>query len=120
MDVSECEYCGLTHGAANGLGLRSYMADLGFEMSLEMLSDSSAARVRIPTWLRTPKTRANTISVASGTSGSQTSLDAEDQNHTQHCGDSHKGSKQRNIGTAQENNWIETCQRTQQAEGTQT
>ena len=44
MNVSECEYCGLTHGAAHGLGLKSYMADLGFEMSLEILSDSSAAR----------------------------------------------------------------------------
>ena len=45
LNVSECEYYGLTHGAAHGLGLRSYMADLGFEMSLEILSDSSAARV---------------------------------------------------------------------------
>ena len=44
LNVSECEYYGLTHGAAHGLGLRSYMADLGFEMSLEILSDSSAAR----------------------------------------------------------------------------
>ena len=44
LNVSECEFCGLTHGAAHGLGLRSYMADLGFEMSLEILSDSSAAR----------------------------------------------------------------------------
>ena len=44
MNVCECEYCGLTHGAAHGLGLRSYMAKLGFEMSLEILSDSSAAR----------------------------------------------------------------------------
>ena len=44
LNVSECEYHGLTHGAAHGLGLRSYMADLGFEMSLEILSDGSAAR----------------------------------------------------------------------------
>ena len=44
LNVSECEYYGLTHGAAHGLGLRSYMADHGFEMSLEILSDSSAAR----------------------------------------------------------------------------
>ena len=44
LNVSGCEYYGLTHGAAHGLGLRSYMADLGFEMSLEILSDSSAAR----------------------------------------------------------------------------
>ena len=34
LNVSECEYCGLTHGAAHGLGLGSCMADLGFEMSL--------------------------------------------------------------------------------------
>ena len=44
LSVSECEYYALTHGAAHGVGLRSYMADLGFEMSLEMLSDSSATR----------------------------------------------------------------------------
>ena len=44
LNVSECGYFALTHGAAHGLGLRSYMADLGFEMSLEILSDSSAAR----------------------------------------------------------------------------
>ena len=28
LNVSECEYDGLTHGAAHGLGLGSYMADL--------------------------------------------------------------------------------------------
>ena len=44
LNVSECEYYALTHGAAHGLGLRSYMSDLGFEMSLEILSDSSAAK----------------------------------------------------------------------------
>ena len=44
LNVSECEYYGPTHGAAHGLGLRSCMADLGFEMSLEILSDCSAAR----------------------------------------------------------------------------
>ena len=44
LNVSECEYYGLTHGAAHGMGLRSYMADLGFDMSLEILSDSSVAR----------------------------------------------------------------------------
>ena len=42
LNVPECEYHALTHGAAHGLGLRSYMADLGLEMSLEILSDSSA------------------------------------------------------------------------------
>ena len=44
LKVSECEYYGLTHGAAHGLGLKAYMADLGFEMSLHIFSDSSAAR----------------------------------------------------------------------------
>ena len=44
LNVSECEYHALTDGAAHGLGLRSHMADLGFEMSLEVLSDGSAAR----------------------------------------------------------------------------
>ena len=41
---SECEYYALTHGAAHGLGLKEYMADLGFEISLQIFSDSSAAR----------------------------------------------------------------------------
>ena len=44
LNVSECEYDGLTHGAAHGLGLRSYMADLGFEILLEILRDRPAAR----------------------------------------------------------------------------
>ena len=44
LNVSECEYYGFTHGAAHGLGLRSYVAYFGFEMSLEILTDSSAAR----------------------------------------------------------------------------
>ena len=44
LNVSECEYHALTHGAAHGLGLRSYMADLGFEMSLEILSDIAQRR----------------------------------------------------------------------------
>ena len=82
LNVSECEYYALTHGAAHGHGLRSYMADLKFEMSLEILSDSSAVRAfRIPPWFGTPETRANTISVASGASGSSTSLSAQGQNH---------------------------------------
>ena len=42
--VSACEYYALTHGAAHGLGLKAYMADLGFEMSLHIFSDSSAAK----------------------------------------------------------------------------
>ena len=44
LNVSECEYYALTHGAAHGLGLKAYMADLGFDMSLHIFSDSSAAR----------------------------------------------------------------------------
>ena len=44
LNVSECEYYALTHGAAHGLGLKAYVADPGFEMSLQMFSDSSAAR----------------------------------------------------------------------------
>ena len=44
LNVSECEYHALTHGAAHGLGLKAYMADLGFEMSLQNFSDRSAAR----------------------------------------------------------------------------
>ena len=66
-----------------------------------------------PVWFGTPKTRANTMSMASRTSGSRTSLNTKDHNHAQHCGHSYKDSKQRNIGTTQENNWTKTCQRTQ-------
>ena len=44
QNVSECEYYALTHGAAHGLELKAYMAGLGFEMSLQNFSDSSAAR----------------------------------------------------------------------------
>ena len=44
LNVSECEYDALTHGAAHGLGLKAYMADLVFDMSLQIFSDSSAAR----------------------------------------------------------------------------
>ena len=42
LNVSECEYYALTHGAAHCLGLKAHMADLGFEMSLQIFSDSSA------------------------------------------------------------------------------
>ena len=44
----ECEFHALTQGAAHGVKLRSYTADLLFEMSLEILSDSSAARAFAP------------------------------------------------------------------------
>ena len=78
LNVSECEYYALTHGASRGLGLTSYLAALGFEMSLEILSDSSAARAFASRRGLTPETRANTISVAPGTSGSSTSLNTKD------------------------------------------
>ena len=45
LNVSECESYALTHGAAHGFGLKAHMADLGFEMSLHIFSDSSAAKV---------------------------------------------------------------------------
>ena len=44
LNVSECEYYALTHGAAHGLGLQACMADLGVEMFLQISSDSSAAK----------------------------------------------------------------------------
>ena len=44
LNVYVCEYYALTHCAAHGLGLKAYIADLGFEMSLQFLSDSSAAK----------------------------------------------------------------------------
>ena len=48
LNVSVCEYYALTNGAAHGLGLKAYMADLGFEMSLQIFSDSSAAKAFAP------------------------------------------------------------------------
>ena len=42
LNVSE--YYALNHGAAHALGLKTCMADLGFEMSLQIFSESSAAR----------------------------------------------------------------------------
>ena len=81
LNVSECQYYALTHGAAHGLGLRSYKADPGFEMSLEILSDSSAARAFASRRGLGRQRRANTTSVASGASGSSTSLSTKGQNH---------------------------------------
>ena len=43
LNVSECEYYALCHGAAHGLGLKAYLMDLGFDLNLTVLSDSSSA-----------------------------------------------------------------------------
>ena len=44
LHVSGAEYYALVHGAAHGLDLRSYFADLGLEMDVVIQSDSNAAR----------------------------------------------------------------------------
>ena len=44
LNVSECEYYALVHGAAHGLGLQAYYEDLGISIGLNVLSDSSSAR----------------------------------------------------------------------------
>ena len=44
LNVSEAEYYALTHGAAHGLGMQSYFADLGLELGIVLESDSSSAR----------------------------------------------------------------------------
>ena len=44
LNVSKCEYYPLTLGATHELGLKAYMADLGFEMSLQNFSDSSVVK----------------------------------------------------------------------------
>ena len=44
LNVSEAEYYALVHGAAHGLGLRSYFADLGLPMDVQVQSDSNAAK----------------------------------------------------------------------------
>ena len=99
IDFSECEYHGLTHRAAHGLGLRSYMADLGFEMSLEILSDSSAARA---------------LASRRGL-GRQRHVQTRYLLLQERVAAGHL-SIQRNIGTAQENCWTETCQRKYRAQ----
>ena len=44
LNVSEAEYYALVHGAAHGLGLRSYFADLGLPIDIVVQSDSNAAK----------------------------------------------------------------------------
>ena len=58
LHVSECEYYALTHGGGHGLGLKAHMTDLGFQMSLQIFSDSSAGKsFRIPPRIRTSGSR---------------------------------------------------------------
>ena len=112
LSVSECEYYALTHGAAHGLGLKAYMADLGFEMSLHIFSDTPRTG--------TSATRANTLPVALGASRCSTSHSTQGQNYAEPSGQPHKGSKQRNTSKAQEDVRTQTCRSSQQPEGTQT
>ena len=44
LNVSECEFYAIVHGSAHGLGMRSCMQDLGFEMEVIVESDSNAAK----------------------------------------------------------------------------
>ena len=44
LNVSECEYYALVHGASHGLGLQAYLKDLGFDFAIRIYSDSSSAR----------------------------------------------------------------------------
>ena len=44
LNVSECEYYALVHGAAHGLGLQAYLKDLGLNFNLRIFSDSSSAK----------------------------------------------------------------------------
>ena len=71
----------------------TYMVDLGFQMSLQFFSDSSA--------VGTLATRANTLPVASGASRCSTSHSTEGQNHAEPSGHPHKGRKQRDTGTTE-------------------
>ena len=75
LSAFECEYSALTHGAAHGLGLNAYMADLGFDMSLQIFSDSSAARAFASR--RGLGRQRNTLHVAPGASRCITSHSTE-------------------------------------------
>ena len=44
LNVSECEYYALVHGAAHALGLQAYLKDLGFNFDVRIFSDSSSAK----------------------------------------------------------------------------
>ena len=44
LNVSECEFYALVHGAAHGLGLQAYLRDIGIDLPLIVDSDSSSAR----------------------------------------------------------------------------
>ena len=64
LSVSECEYYALTHSAAHCLGLKAYMMDVGFAMSLQIFSDSSAKALASRHGLgRTSATCADTLPV---------------------------------------------------------
>ena len=113
LNVSECEYYALTHGAARGLGLRSYMADPGFEMSLEILSDSSAARAFASRRGLGRQTHVQTryLWLQERVAAAHLSLQKVKTTHT--IADILTKAASRSIGTAQENNWTETCRRAQ-------
>ena len=44
LNVSEAEYYALVHGAAHGLGLQSFMRDIGIDLKLVIESDSTSAK----------------------------------------------------------------------------
>ena len=44
LNVSEAEYYALCHGAAHGLGLQSFMRDIGIDLKLVVESDSTSAK----------------------------------------------------------------------------
>ena len=44
MNVAECEFYALCHGASHGLRLQAFLVDLGLEMKLEVESDNNSAQ----------------------------------------------------------------------------
>ena len=44
LNVSECEFYALVHGAAHGLGLQAFLRDIGIDLPLIVESDSNAAK----------------------------------------------------------------------------
>jgi len=44
LNVSECEFYALVHGAAHGLGMQAFLRDIGIDIPLVVESDSTSAK----------------------------------------------------------------------------
>ena len=121
LNVSECEKNALTHGAAHGLGVKAYMADLEFELSLQIFSESSAAKAFAVRRGLGRQRHVQTRHLWLQERVAATHLTVQKfWNNTEPSRHSHKGSQQRKTGETQKEDWTQTCRSTQQLEGAQT